>query len=530
MSRYNTKKAPEVVKSHEGGVVYKLKDEMALFSLLSTGIDKSFYEGSDAREQRLVDLINTLAKKDPLLVAKMLVYARQKMGQRTVTHRGAVALAPFVKGSKWGSKFFSKRHKTENKGGIVYRLDDMTEIISCYFFENPDPTSKRGHKPLANAMRRGFKSVIEHADPYELAKYQVRNKDLSLIDVVNMVRPVPQEHNKEALAALMKDELAQFDTVEDKNTSTGQKVAEKVRKGEITKDEAAEELKESKTANFAQLIEERKIGYMALLRNLRNILKASDSLIKSAGELLTDEKMIVKSLVFPHQIDLALEVVMSEFQTTAGRKLLPYINKAYEISVQNVKELGIDEHTAVIIDTSGSMFSNWSSLNINGNRLSNRQPAEKASLIGATLAKGVNADLYQFSDYTKEIEYNPLDSVNTIKNTVLRQQGVVGHGTQFDSIFKKIENKYYKRLFIITDGQSSDSTITRGSAYQAYVRKYGQPYIYYIDLCGYGSTPVNTNNQSIHFLSGYSAAIYETAKNYEIDPEALMNEIRAIEF
>jgi hypothetical protein len=106
----------------------------------------------------------------------------------------------------------------------------------------------------------------------------------------------------------------------------------------------------------------------------------------------------------------------------------------------------------------------------------------------------------------------------------------VGHGTNFDSIFSELMKNPVRRIFIITDGQSRTNSIDSMSFYKQYVAKYGQPYIYYVDLCGYGSTPVNTNNPSIHFLTGYSAQIYETAKKYEIDPEALMNEIRAIEF
>lgn len=529
MAKYNVKKTPVTVKSNEGAPVFKLKDELALISILSTGIDKTFYEKADEREKRLVELINTIAKKDPMLVAQMLVYARQKLGQRTVTHRGTVALAPYLSGKKWAKLFYSKRDKRENKGGIVYRLDDILEIASCYFHLNPDPTKvKYGVKNMPNSMKKGFRSALENADAYELAKYQAANKGLSLHDMFNLLSPKPSEKNAKAFHDLIAGELKQFNTVEDKNTEAGQVVAAKVKTGELSKTEAAEELKDMKASNFAELIKERKIGYLALLRNLRNILKADDSLIKAAGEMLTDVKLIKQSLVYPHQIDLAIEVIADEFKAS-GRKLLPYIDKAYELSTANVKELGFDEHTAVVVDTSGSMFSIWNGgLSINGKKNINRYPIEKASLIAATLAKGVGADLYQFSDYTKEIRYNVLDSVGTTKNLILHTQGQVGHGTNFDSIFNTLG--YYKRIFIITDGQTATSTLTSTSAYKKYVQMHGQPYIYYIDLVGYGTAPLNMQNDHIHFLTGYSAQIYETAKAYEVDPDALLAEIRAIKF
>ena len=107
------------------------------------------------------------------------------------------------------------------------------------------------------------------------------------------------------------------------------------------------------------MIETRKIGYLALLRNLRNILKtgAKADLVKKASDLLTDEKMVRKSLVFPHQIDLALEIMLSEFGASGARPFINALNKAYEIAIPNLTELFTNGKTAVVFDSSGSMSS-----------------------------------------------------------------------------------------------------------------------------------------------------------------------------
>jgi len=289
MSRYNVKAKPTVqtVVNHQGGSGYQYDPKIELVSILATGLDNKYYEKLGERETRFADVIAEVAKTDKTFAAKAMVYARSVMGQRTVTHFGAVELAKALAGDNLGAKFFSKRARKGNAGGIIYRLDDMLEIAACYQARNPG-------KQLSNAIKKGFKSALEAADEYELAKYQAKNRDLSLVDIVNLVHPKPSEKMTPVFAKLMKGELKQFNTVEDKNTKAGQEVAAKVKSGEITAEQATEVLNAAKEDNYAELIETRKIGYLALIRNLRNILKtgAKAEVINGACELLTDVKLI----------------------------------------------------------------------------------------------------------------------------------------------------------------------------------------------------------------------------------------------
>jgi len=517
MTKYNVKsKTTNEVVNKQGGQGIKLIPELELVGLLATGLDGRFYEKENEREARLVNVIKEVGKKDPELVAKALVYARSTMGQRSVTHVGAVAAVKVLSGNPLATRFFTKRDRKENKGGVIYRLDDMLEIISYYFLRNPG-------KPLPNSIKRGFKNVLENADAYELAKYQGKNKSISLIDLVNLVHPKPSEKMQETFKKLMKGELKQFNTAEDKNTKSGQVVAEKVKTGVITKEQAVEELKEAKSENWEQLIEEGTIGYLALLRNLRNIVKeTTNDVFNKAMNILVDEKRVLKSLVFPHQIDLAFEVLlMSENVPTERKtKLLSAVNKAYELAIPNLTELFSFGRTAVVIDTSGSMTAG---ISINKTRI-NTRAVDKAALIGATLVKGIGADMYHFSNNCEKLKYNPLDTVNTIKNVVINRS--YGGGTIFRSIFNTLEGKY-DRVFVISDMQGGDS-ILRNSSYQSYIKKHGQPFLYSIDLCGYGSTMFKQSDKLIN-LFGYSSDIYEMVKTSEIDPKQILKEIRAIE-
>ena len=512
MARYNAKAKSTVttVTNHQGGVGYKYDPKHELVAILATGLDNKYYEKAGEREQRLSNVIAEVAKKDKLFAAKALIYARTVMGQRTVTHFGAVELAKVLSGDSLGAKFFSKRARKENKGGIVFRLDDMLEIASCYTARNPG-------KQLSNAIKKGFKAALETADEYELAKYQAKNRDLSLVDIVNLVHPKPSEKMKPVFAKLMKGELKQFNTVEDKNTKAGQEVAAKVKSGTITAEQAKVQLDQAKEENYAELIATRKIGYLALLRNLRNILNtgAKSEIVKGACELLTDSKLIKQSLVFPHQIDLALEIMLDEFGASKARPFMEALNKAYELSIPNLTELFTSGKTAVVFDSSGSMDT---AIRLVNKKSGSERAIDKAALIAATLAKGINADVYHFADSCRMIKFNPLDSVNSLKRLFTSAQGSVGYGTAFNSIMPTLGGKY-DRVFVISDMQGRDR-LERSS--------YKDAHVYCVDITGYGTTMFKPG-EKIYQIHGYSADIYELIKKVEIDPKVLIKAIEAIE-
>lgn len=563
MSKYNTRREPTVKKtvSHEGGLAYTQTPERELVGLLSTGIQNTFYEKEGEREKRLKDLIEQIAKKDKTFAAKALIYARTVFGQRTVTHLGAVNLIPFLSGDELGKKFFSKRERNRNKGGIVYRIDDMTEILACYLAKNGQDAS------IPNSLKKGFKDAIEHADRYQLAKYQMKGRGISLVDIVNLVHPEETpiqgmvdvsiedydkavkgtKFEKEKLAtsevegmvrtstlrALVLGLLKQYNTVENTNTEAGKEVAEKVKAGTITKEEAAVELTEKKAENFSTLISTKKIGYFALIRNLRNIIKTGDeNLLDDACALLVNQDMIRKSLIWPHQIDIAMEVMLLETNGRALQKVTKALDEAYELSIPNLTELLPPGRTAVVFDTSGSMTMQWgegAQMYTGGKFMKiNKRPAEKAALIAATFAKGTGGRVYHFGQTAAEITgWNPNDSINTLKKEFLSHNGECGHSTYIEAAFELFirQNEQYDRIVIISDEQGHGNLETIAKQYS---NKFGQPYIYFINICGYSNVAMKEGGKTMR-LQGYSADIYEKIKELEIDVNAVIKAINAIE-
>lgn len=557
MGKYNTKVEPIVTKTvtHQGGTGFTQTSVNELVGLLATGLSNTYYENEGQREKRFREVISDVAKKNPAFAAKALIYARTVFGQRTVTHYGAVEMIPFLQGNPLAKKFFSKRNRNKNEGGIVYRIDDMNEILACYLAKNGQDAS------IPNSIKKGFKDAIENSDKYVLAKYQAKGKTVSLVDIVNLVHPVQTKTqgtvtvpvvdyikavkgtkwetktsdykvgNPEkgveipTLHALVLGLLKQFDTVEDKNTETGKVVAEKVKSGEITKEQAAVELNEAKTDNYKELIETKKIGYLALLRNLRNILKTGDTtLLDSACELLVQPDFIRKSLVWPHMIDLALEILLIEFPPKLMTKVATALGLAYELSIPNLKELLPEGDTAIVFDTSGSM-STAGDVRIDAKTCINKSPAEKAALIAATLAKGVGGEVYHFANQAEQIKgWNPVDSINTLKQKFMSYSGRQGHGTNFGSCFHLFDKKY-DRVLIISDEQDGGGNVENN--YKNYCAKFGTPYVYIININGYGPVAMKENSR-VFRIFGYTGAIYETIKSKEIDVNAVIKAINEI--
>lgn len=267
MSRFNTKSEGIKTTNLAGGEAYAQSPELELISILLTSFaNDQFYKSANDTFIKLKELI---ALCDKQFVAKAALYARTVFGMRSITHVVASELAKHISGQEWAKDFYS---------AIIYRPDDMMEILSYH-------TSTNGK--VTNSMKKGFAKAFDKFDKYKLAKYRGENKGFKLIDIVNLVHPIPVEANAEAIRALIKGELKSFDTWETELTKAGQQAS--------NEDEKAEFKKEV----WINLVKEKKIGYFALLRNLRNIIEQAPEVISEALVLLENESLIKKSLVLP---------------------------------------------------------------------------------------------------------------------------------------------------------------------------------------------------------------------------------------
>ena len=481
MAKFNATqpKVKTLTENLAGGQAYSESKELELASILLTSfVSDQFYRSGNDTLQTLKSL---LAKVDPEFAAKAAIYARDKFGMRSITHALAGELTSRLSGANWGKDFYDK---------VVVRPDDMTEIISYYLANKTDKSKPK----FPNALKRGFATAFDKFDGYQLAKYKMSNKDVKLVDVVNLVHPIPTEKNSEALNLLINDKLKNTDTWEAKLSAAGQTA------------EGEEDLAQLKADAWGELIATRKLGYFALLRNLRNIINQAPSVVPAACELLTDERLISKSRVLPFRFATAYEEISKLGSSKEVRDVLVAINQALDISVANVPKF--DGETLVVMDVSGSMSG---------------RASEIASLFGAILAKVNNCDVMTFSTSAQYKQYNPMDSVLTIRNSFRYSGG----GTNFKSIFTTA-NKKYDRVIILSDMQGWMGYTTPSAEFNQYKKNYGaNPFVYSWDLAGYGTLQFPENN--VFALAGFSDKVFDIMKLMEIDKKALYNEIKAIQ-
>ena len=467
MTRFNQQVKIPKTANKAGGEAYSQTPELSLVSLLLTSFaNDQYYRSADDAFNELKQLISST---DKLFVAKAIVYARTQFGMRSISHVAASELAKYISKETWAKSFYS---------AVVRRPDDMCEILAYHYQANGKPT---------NAMKKGLALAFNKFDEYQLAKYKMEGKGVSLIDVVNLVHPIPNEKNGDALKLLVKGELKSKDTWESELSSSG---------GDA----------ELKKEVWVRLIKERKIGYFALLRNMRNILEQSPDIVEEACALLTDESLIKSSLVLPFRFTTAYQEI-ERLSSAKVRDVLVAISKAVDVSLGNVPVLS--GKTLVALDVSGSMQG---------------KPSDIGSLFAAVLCKSNNCDLLTFDNSGRYVNFNPLDSTITIRRSIPFNGG----GTDFNAIFLAARHKY-DRIIILSDMQAWIGGHVPSVSFNAYKQRTGaNPVIYTFDLQGYGTMQFPENN--VYALTGFSEKIFDIMAMLESDRKAMINSIKSFEF
>jgi hypothetical protein len=473
--KFNTSAIAEnKTENFAGGEAYTETSELELATMVLTSFlkDKFYTSGNE----QLENLKTLLTKVTPEFAAKTAIYARQEFGMRSISHVIAGELAKSVKGQAWSKRFYEE---------VIHRPDDITEIIAYYLTQYK--------KPLPNSLKKGLAKAFDKFDGYQLAKYRSATKKIKLIDAVNMVHPKPTGKNSEALKQLTENKLVSIDTWETELTKAGQKA------------ETDEQKEEFKKEAWVKLISEKKIGYFALLRNLRNIIEQAPEMTQQTAEMLVEENLIRKSLVLPFRFQTALKTL--EEHGSLPRPILIAINQAAEIALKNVPKL--PGKTLIALDCSGSMSG---------------QPIEIGSLFASVLYKTNDADLILFSNDGVFYNPNPLDTALSIAKQI-QAKAQMG-GTNFHSIFQTA-NKPYNRIIILSDMQAWIGYDTPKASFAEYKnRTKSNPSIYSFDLAGHGT--IQFPERNIYALTGFSEKIFDVMANLEQDREALINKIKSV--
>lgn len=489
----------------EGERAIRLSPSMELYTAVVTaGLGNQFYMKESEKLNRIRKLV---AEVDPMFTAKLAVYARTKMNLRSVPLILITELARIHRGDSLVSSAVAK---------VVNRADEITELLACYALMN----NRTGYKKLnrlSKQIQKGLANSFNRFDEYQFAKYD-RKTEISLRDALFLVRPKADSNERQLLFnKIAEQKLDTPYTWEVELSQLGQR--------NFT---SQAERKAAFREKWEEMIASGKLGYMALLRNLRNILESEvrAEFIEIAGNRLRSEDEVARSRQLPFRFLSAyreLRSVKSEFTSY----FLDCLEEAVTSSVNNLSGFSLDTRIVIACDVSGSMYSRLS-------RKSIIRYFDVGLLLGMLMnMKSKNVITGIFGSKWEEMA---LPSTQVLANTELlnRIEGRVGYATNGYKVIESLlkSERAVAKVMMFTDCQMWNSS-GDGKTFQKLWKKYKESIapnarLYLFDLAGYGTAPLKIERNDVFLIGGWSDKIFDVLTAIE-NGESALSEIERIE-
>jgi hypothetical protein len=442
MSRFNnTKQVEEKAVNLAGAKAFALSPKVELyFAVSTTFLEEKFYESSDTRIKRIKELVQAVAQTDPQFVAKLAVYTRTELHMRSASHVLISELARIHRGDSLVARAIQK---------LAIRPDDLTEIVAYL------------KKPIPNQVKKGIAQALHTFSAMQLAKYQQTKKDVKLVDVFNLTHPTATPENETVWKKFVAGTLKNKKTWEAKISATH---------GD----------KEEKKESWAELVASKDLGYMALLRNLRNIEKDADKkTLQLAAKRIIDVDAIKKSKQLPFRF-------LSAYENVSTDEMKKAINEALEVSLSNVPMFY--GKTLIALDISGSM---------NG-------VTAKSSIFAAILRlANPTSDLVIYDDRLEFCNVQGKMPLLKLAENLRIARGGTDGSLPWSWAFTQKER--YDNVIIISDNESWAASAQGG--YEAYKRQTGtDPFVFAIDMNGYGTVDIKGHVMNV---AGWSEKVFD---------------------
>ena len=392
-------------RTHEGAPARRMTDEQALRrSVLACLLwESQFYEDGVEIAGRIRELV---PKVEAAKVAALAVEAREAMKLRH---------APLYLVREMARHASHRALVSETLARVIQRADELAEFVAIYWAE--------GRAPLSGQVKKGLAAAFPKFDEYALAKYD-RAGAVRLRDVLFLCHAKPRDAvQAELWKRLIDGALAAPDTWEVALSAGG-----------------------NRRVSWERLLSERKLGALALLRNLRNM--------KDAG--------VSEDLVLGGLAAMKTERVLP-FRFIAAARYAPQWEEALEQtmfrSVESREKLA--GRTVLLVDVSGSMTAALSGRS----EMLRTDAAYGLAVLLREIAEQVS--LYTFSDTLQRV---PARRGFALRDALDRSQG--HNSTQLGAALEKIDERY-DRIIVITDEQSHDRVpAPKGRGYVVNVASY----------------------------------------------------------
>lgn len=504
------------IKNHEGADAFAMTAEMELYSAVCTmALQPKFYETPRQQVERVADLVRMVA---PAFVARLAVYARREMYLRSVPMLLIVELAKVHSGDNLVSRTIEQ---------VIQRADEIMELLMCYQWrrssgrpvENDAPHSRSNYKKLgrlSHQIQAGLQKAFNKFDEYQFAKYNRGGLEVTLRDALFLVHPKAKDEAQQRIFDKIASKTLQTPyTWETELSALGQQ------------DFTTAELRKSAFAEkWTELVKSGKMGYMALLRNLRNIAEAgvSDDTIKDVANRIADPDEVSRAKQMPFRYFSAFKE-LTNADTPHTPLLLNALENAAEASAAHIK--GFDESTSVLMacDLSGSMLTRLS----RGSKVQYYEVGiMMAMLMKHRCAKAITGI---FGDEWKVTDL-PQHNILTNASAIGKRIGEVGYGTEGTKVLKWLfaKNEMVDKVMFFTDCQLWDDSYEASFASLWDTYKYFVPNarLYIFDLSGYGHSPIELKRNDVTLIAGWSDRIFDILDALEHGQSAIEH-INAIE-
>lgn len=456
-----TSKGSMRTTNKSGHAAYKLDDRTKLVTMaLTSMLGEPKYYGDNTNE--IIRLAESLcASGDGEFVAKLAVWARTKGNLRSISH----ALIAVVAHSCGGESFI----RPAARSIASMRGDDGTEILAAFI-------SLYG-KPVNHALMRGIRDALERETPFAVAKYQSSNRAVKLRDTLRMTHPdAVTPETTEAMGACVAGTLPFPKSWETELSARGN-----------TKEV------------WDELIAERKVPFMACLRNLRNMLVVGAD-VDPVLDMLTDRKAVARSRQLPFRFYSAYRELANVGLATT--KVTRALDAALMYACQNADML--PGRTAVLIDCSGSMGAPISA---------------KSRVLCSHVAGVLGAMVTHISDDAAVFWFNNESGVINMTGTsvisdVSRVPRAVG-GTDMSAGFRALMRSGFDadRVIVLSDNEvngggwwSGNNKETIQKCLDEYRRKVSHDvWCHAIDLQGYGTAQFI--GPKVNVMAGWSDSV-----------------------
>jgi 60 kDa SS-A/Ro ribonucleoprotein len=505
--------------NHAGAKAFTLSPEMELYTAVVTwSLNDSFYEKDEARLTRLRQLIYEC---NPVFVGKLAVYARTKMYMRSVPLVLVTELAALHSGDNLVARVTD---------GVIGRADEITELLACYETLNKRTGTKKLNR-LSKQLQKGLSTAFNRFDEYQFGKYN-RDGAIKLRDALFLVHPKAKDELQQVLFnKIVNGDLQTPYTWETELSALGQL--------NFDSDEAKAI---AFCAKWEELIDSGKLGYMALLRNLRNIQEAGVSYahFEKVCARLADADEVAKAKQFPFRYLAAYRELINPAVTKVPAQslvkkltalmqgqnkgytgeLLDALEKAVQASAANIKGFGYETRVLLACDVSGSMQTP-----VSGN---SKILLYDVGLMLAMLLQSrcKNVEVGMFGDIWRTITV-PRNNILGNVQEFYRREGEVGYSTNGYLVIQDILQRRVQmdKMFLFTDAQlwnsnnTADHIQTLWLRYKAEVSPNAKLYLF--DLKGYGQAPLQILRNDVYLVAGWSDKVFEVLAALENGGSAL---------